>query len=409
MFVFIHGGAFTGGSGSVALYDGEGLARKGVVVVNFNYRVGIFGFFTHPDLTKESEHHASGNYGLLDQVAALQWVKSNIAAFGGDPARVTICGQSAGASSVHALTASPLAKGLFQRAIAQSGSSIGGMGLMGTRTLADSEQDGVRFATAKGAKSLADLRAMTAEQITAPAAGGGRGGAAFRAGVVVDGYMLPASVGQIFADGKQNDVPTLTGLTANDMGITASPNITLEAFQNQAKQRYGDQAAAFLKAYPATSNAEAAKATLTASQDQNKVSMYLWAVERAKSAKTKVFTYYWNHTLPGPRAAQDQAFHSSELPYMFNTLYMSDRPFADVDRKIADTLSTYWANFVTTGDPNGKGLARWPALSDKSDATMVVGDGWAPAPIAADPARVQFWKDYFARSRTAAPAGRGGN
>ncbi len=409
VFVYIHGGAFTGGSGSVALYDGEGLARKGIVVVNFNYRVGIFGFFTHPELTKESEHHASGNYGLLDHVAALQWVRDNIAAFGGDPARVTICGQSAGASSVHALTASPLAKGLFQRAIAQSGSSIGGMGLMGTRALADSEQDGVRFASAKGAKSIADLRAMTAEQITAPVAGGGRGGASFRGGVVVDGYMLPASVGQVFAEGKQNDVPTLTGLTANDMGITSSPNITLEAFQNQAKQRYGDLAEAFLKAYPANSNAEAAKASLTASQDQNKVSMYLWAVERAKTAKTKVFTYYWSHTLPGPRAAQDQAFHSSELPYMFDTLYMSDRPFVDIDRKIAEKLSSYWVNFVTSGDPNGRGLAHWPAVSDRPDTTMLVGDDWAPIPIAADPARVQFWKEYFKRPRPAGSGGRGGN
>ena len=411
VFVYVYGGAFTGGSGSVALYDGEGLARKGLVVVNFNYRVGIFGFFTHPELTKESEHHASGNYGLLDQVAALRWVRDNIAAFGGDPSRVTICGQSAGASSVHALTASPLAKGLFQRAIAQSGSSIGGMGLMGTRALADSEQDGVRFATAKGAKSVADLRAMSAQQLTAPvqAAGGGRGGAGFRVSVVVDGYMLPESVGQIFAEGKQNDVPTLTGLTANDMGVTASPNITLEAFQNQAKQRYGDLAPAYLKAYPASSNAEAAKASLESSRDQNRVSMYLWAGERAKAAKTKAYTYYWNHTLPGPRAAQDQAFHSSELPYMFNTLYMSDRPFTDVDRKIAETMSTYWANFVTTGDPNGKGLPHWPAVSEKPDTTMQVGDDSGPIPIAADPARVQFWKEFLARPRAAGAAGRGGN
>jgi len=411
VFVYVYGGAFTGGSGSVALYDGEGLARKGIVVVNFNYRVGIFGFFTHPELTKESEHHASGNYGLLDQVAALQWVRDNIAAFGGDPARVTIGGQSAGASSVHALTASPLAKGLFQRAIAQSGSSLGSMGLMGSRTLADSEQDGVRFATAKGAKSIADLRAMSAEQITAPvqAAGGGRGGPGFRVSVVVDGYMLPESVGQVFAEGKQNDVPTLTGLTANDMGITASPNITLEAFKSQAKQRYGDQAAAFLKAYPATSNAEAAKASLEASRDQNKVSMYLWATARAKSAKTKAFTYYWNHTMPGPRAAQDQAFHSSELAYMFNTLYMSERPFVDADHKIAETLSSYWVNFVTTGDPNGKGLAHWPAVGEKPDITMEVGDDWQPVPLAADPARIEFWKTYLARQSAAAPTGRGGN
>ena len=417
VFVYIYGGAFNSGSGAVPLYDGEGLAGKGLVVVNFNYRVGIFGFFTHPELTKESGHNASGNYGLLDQVAALRWVHDNVAAFGGDPARVTIAGQSAGATSVHALTASPLVRGLFSRAIAQSGSGVTGVGVMGSRGLADSEQDGVRFAEAKGAKTIAGLRALSTEQITAPVqpapgAGGGRGGApGSRFGMVVDGYFLPASVDEIFAQGKQNDVPTLTGTNADDMGITSGANATLDAFQRQAKTRYGDMADVFLKAYPAASNDEAGQALTQGSRDQARVSMYLWAVSRARTAKTKAYTYYWNHTLPGPDAARYRAFHSSELPYVLNTLYMSDRPFADADRQIAALMSSYWVNFATTGNPNGKGLPAWPAVDEKPETTMQVGDGTAAIPVAGDAAKIEFWKQFFARPRTpqtpaARPAGR---
>jgi para-nitrobenzyl esterase len=413
VFVYIYGGGFTEGSAAVPVYDGEGLASKGLVMVTINYRVGILGFFNHPELSAESEHHSSGNYGLLDQVAALQWIHENIAAFGGDPNRVTIAGQSAGASSVHALTASPLAKGLIHRAIEESGSSVGAVGLVNTNQLADAEQNGVRFTAAKGAKNLAELRAMSWQKIVEPVqppAGGpgpGRGGAGgFRFSLVVDGYVLPSSVDDIFAQGKQNDVPELTGMNANDLGIASSPNVTLTAFRQQASARYGDLAEAYLKAYGVTSDAQAAEATLEGSRTQSRVSMYLWAMIRAKTPKTKAFTYYWNHTLPGPDAATYQAFHSSEVPYALNTLYMSNRPFTDADHKIADVMSSYWVNFATTGDPNGKGLAHWPAVSEKPDSTMQVGDGTGVIPLADSLAKIDFWKQFFARPRTpAAPAG----
>lgn len=408
VFVYIYGGGFTEGSAAVPVYEGEGLASKGLVVVTINYRVGILGFFSHPELNTESGHHSSGNYGLLDQVAALQWIHDNIAAFGGDPNRVTIAGQSAGASSVHALTASPLAKGLFQRAIEESGSSVGAVGLMNTNQLANAEQNGVRFAEAKGAKSLAELRAMSWQKLVepVPAPAGGRGGGGFRFSLVVDGYFLPASVDEIFAEGKQNDVPELTGMNADDLGITTNANLTLNTFREQATARYGELAEAYLKAYSVNSDAEAVAAAAESSRTQSRVSMYLWAMNRAKTAKAKAYTYYWNHTLPGPDAATYRAFHTSEVPYVLNTLYMSDRPFTSEDHKIADMMSSYWVNFATTGDPNGKGLPHWPAVSEKPGTTMQVGDGTAVIPLADSPAKIEFWKQYFARPRTP-PAGGG--
>jgi para-nitrobenzyl esterase len=411
VFVYIYGGGFSEGSAAVPVYDGEGLASKGLVVVTFNYRVGILGFFNHPELSAESEHHSSGNYGLLDQVAALQWIQENIAAFGGDPNRVTIAGQSAGASSVHALTASPLAKGLFHRGIEESGSSMGSAGPINPSALANAEQNGVRFADAKGAKNLADLRAMSWQKIVEPVAapaGGRGGGAGPRFSLVVDGYFLPASVDEIFAQGKQNDVPELTGLNANDLGITSNANVSLSAFQNQAKTRYGDFADAYLKAYAASSDAQAVEAMTESSRAQSRVSMYLWAMNRAATAKTKAYTYYWNHTLPGPDAATYKAFHTSEVPYALNTLYTSDRPFTEIDHRIADMMSSYWVNFATTGNPNGKGLPHWPSVSEKPDTTMQLGDGTGVIPIADSPAKIDFWKRYFARPvmQIASPAGR---
>src|SRR5262249_16806396 len=197
VFVWIHGGAFTEGSGEVSVYDGAELAKKGLVVVTINYRLGVFGFLTHPELSKESGRNSSGNYGLLDVVAALQWAQKNIAAFGGDPQRVTVAGQSAGASAVHALTASPLAKGLFHRAIAESGSGVGRR----MRSLSETENEGVKFAESKGANSIRELRAMSAKDLT--------GGSGMRFGPVVDGWFLSEDTAAVFAQGKQNDAPML--------------------------------------------------------------------------------------------------------------------------------------------------------------------------------------------------------
>jgi para-nitrobenzyl esterase len=385
VFVYIYGGGNVEGSGSIPAYDGEGLASKGLVVVTFNYRVGALGFYSHPDLTRESSYHASGNYGLLDQIAAVRWVHDNIAAFGGDPSRVTIAGQSAGASAVHSFTASPLARGLFARAIADSGA-----GISGARTMADQEADGVRFADAKKAHSIADLRAMPWQEVVVPVTG-------LRFAPLPDGYALPAPIREIFAEGKQNDVPTLTGVNADEGGAVPQPATTLEAFQRDARQRYGDMADEFLKLYPAATDGDAKRAQNDSARDRARATLYFWALDRAKTAKTNVFTYFWTHWLPGPDAGQYGAFHTSEVPYVLNTLSMSNRPFTSGDHQIADTLSSYWANFAASGDPNGNGLPDWPAVSKDAALTMEVGEEFRAMPIAATHPRVEFFRRFLSR------------
>ena len=408
VYMYIHGGGNTEGSGAVPVYDGEGMAKKGIVVVAVNYRLGILGFFTHPELTAEAPYKASGNYALLDLVAALRWIQANIAAFGGDPGRVTIGGQSAGASNTHSLTASPLAKGLFHRAIAESGSSVASSS-MGGRTLADQEQVGVKFAAAKGAKSLADLRKMSWEQLSAPiqGAGGPPGNpmaSPFRFGAVVDGYVLPASVAEIFAQGKQNDVPTITGCNKHEGGATPHPTITADAYQKQARTRYQNLADEFLKLYPGGTDEQARVSQNESSWDQARVSMYLWGVNRGKTAKTKAYTYFWDHPMPGPDVETYGAFHTSEVPYAMNSLATSGRPFTAQDHKIADQVSSYWVNFIITGDPNGSGLPRWPAVSEQPATTMEIGDKTAAIPVAGDKTKLAFFETFF--SRPSAPPAR---
>lgn len=392
VFIYVYGGAFNSGSAAVPLYDGEGLAKKGLVVVTFNYRVGVFGFLALPELTRESPHHASGNYGLLDQIAALRWVQSNISRFGGDPARVTVGGQSAGSISVHDLTASPLAKGLFKGAIMESGgSAIGSMGIrIQPKPLAQAEADGEKFMQAEGAATLAQLRAIPWQTLARTEPG-------LRFVPIVDGYVLPAPATTIFARGSQNDVASLTGINTGELqGLTGPREMptTVEAYRQQAVKRFGDRAGEFLKLYPAATESEIKSAMRESARDGNVTSLYLWAQVRAKTSKTPVYEYLWNHTLPGPEAPQYGAFHSSELPYVFNTLYMSDRPFTPQDHEISDVMSSYWANFIAQGDPNGKGLAHWPPVG-KQPEVMQVGDGFKQVPAAGSRAKFEFWKSFL--------------
>ena len=355
VFVYIYGGGFSSGGTAVPIYDGEEMAKKGLVFISANYRVGTLGFLAHPELTAESPNNASGNYGLLDQVEALKWVNKNIAAFGGDPNNVTIAGQSAGAASINYLVASPLTKGLIHRAIAESGGTVLSNSALGRGgDLKSAEEAGVKFAESLGASSIEELRAKSAEEILS-----GRGGGA----PIVDGYFLPKSVGEIFANGEQNDIPVIIGWNKNE-GFGA-PTVTAEQFKENVKQQFGDMADEFLATFPLNTDeeAKAIQNDLGALQTFG-IQSYKWMQLQNETATSKVFMYRFERDVPYAEGMSDfGAFHTGEVPYAYNNLKMSPRPWTEADYKLADLMSDYWVNFATSGDPNAEGLPEWEAAS----------------------------------------------
>ena len=364
VLVWIYGGGFSSGGSAVPIYDGEAMAKKGIVFVSINYRVGVFGFFAHLELTKESTTNSSGNYGLMDQVAALQWVQKNISAFGGDPNNVTIAGQSAGSMSVNCLVASPLAKGLFEKAIAESGAFLVSSPLRSSTTLQQAEQEGVKVATSLNASSPADLRNIPAETLLKKAQG-------FHS-PIVDGYVLPEPIPQIFAEGKENKVSLLTGWN-QDEGLIFGPMKKAEDFQKDAQQQYGNDAKTFIQYYPANNDSEAAVSQLNLSRDQIfGVQNYTWANVQSEQPNVKVYVYRFARKVPATgEYVKYGAFHTGEVPYAYDNLKFVHRPWEDVDHKLANLMSSYWANFAKTGDPNGNGLPQWPAYSTSNKIVMV--------------------------------------
>ncbi|HXO37771.1 MAG TPA: carboxylesterase/lipase family protein [Candidatus Acidoferrum sp.] len=413
VMVWIHGGGFTRGFSGTSSYNGEVLARKGAVIVTINYRLGVFGFFAHSELSAESGHHASGNYALLDQIAALQWVQKNIAAFGGDPMRVTIFGESAGSWAVNALMASPLAKGLFQRAIGESGGLFSPM-----KTLAEAENEGEKLATSLASVPVADakaeasqtpaapstlktLRTKTAEELLKAAD-------SETVRTIVDGWVLPQDVAAIFAQGKQNDVPLIVGYNA-DEGTALAPqaaNMKAVMFIGGVHQRYGSQAGALLKVYPAGSDEEAVSSFYSAYRDQVfGWEMRTWARMATKTGHQPAFMYYFSRRPPGPQSARLRAFHASEIAYVFGT-FVWPFPWDDTDKKLSDAMTSYWVNFAASGNPNGGGLTKWPAYNAKDDQAMEFGDQIAIR-SEANKAGLDFFDGYYqslAEMKKTAPA-----
>jgi carboxylesterase type B len=428
VLVWIYGGGFRVGTGASPRYDGENLAREGLVVVTFNYRLGALGFLATDELSAESEQRASGNYGLLDQIAVLRWVQRNIAGFGGDPGRVTIAGQSAGAGSVNFLAMSPLAAGLFHRAIAQSHarhSRDPELRYLATsyRTLADAEKSGHAYAAARKATSLAQLRALPWQKLVdadAVDAEVETGSAAkpplFRP--VVDGWVLPHGYAETYTKGLQNSVDYLAGNNLDESGAVPEGafaalraaggkawrpgmppvHVTLEAFRDAAHQKFGELAEEFLGLYPAATDDEAAHASNEAVRDNARISTYLWATEWARHADRPVHTYFWTHRSPINGGDPRRASHGSEIDYVFGNLDPAVADWTEQDREVARRMTRYWSNFAATGDPNAAGLPPWPAFSPDTAAVMGLGDGisngFAPMPLA-EPARLDFWKRFF--------------
>jgi para-nitrobenzyl esterase len=395
VIVWIHGGGFTGGSTSVSMYDGTGFAKKGVVLVSLAYRLGPFGFLAHSDLSRESTH-GSGAYGIQDLVAGLKWVQANIAAFGGDPGRVTIFGHSAGSAAVSFLAASPLSKGLFQRVIAMSGSSFtplqtsqqGNFG-MSIPSLKMAEATGSAFLSKLGVNSIAEARTLDADRIQVATGGG----LTFRP--VADGYVISNDLYTLYEQGKFNDTPVLLGHTSDEtLAFGGNQAVTPAAFEKQVREQFGPQADAILKAYPHATDGEAVKAARHLRNDTSFAwNMWTWARQQAKHGKGRVFSYYYdNH---GPQA--EGSGHGSDVPFAFRTLGGRRTPSPE-DRALSDTISSYYVNFAVTGDPNGNGLPAWPAFTD-ADQKVMVFDAKPGARTYPVLERVKLLDSYFERLR----------
>lgn len=365
VIVWIHGGGFTGGAGSCAVYDGEAISKMGIVYVTINYRLGVFGFLAHPELSKESGGKASGNYAFHDQIEALKWIKKNIAAFGGDPSNITIAGQSAGSFSINALVASPLAKGLFHKAIAESGGFMKGNIV---KSLPDAEKAGQVFIANAKASGIAELRNKPAEELQEIFSKMPFGSFS----PVLDNYVLPFDILSHFQQGKHNDVPLLTGWVTGDAALMSGQALSAEKYKQQIKDRYGEKADDYLKAFPAGSDEEA-------KTSQNNIALlqfagiqsYLWAINNRSASYLYQYSFV---PTDKPGFPNYGAFHTSEVPFAFHTLKLWNRPWQERDFKMEEIMSLYWVNFAKTGNPNGNNLPEWKPYNKITGIIMELGE-----------------------------------
>ena len=416
VLVYFYGGGFAAGDGSEYRYDGENMAKKGIVTLTVNYRLGIFGFFSHPELTKESPNHASGNYGFLDQNAALKWVQANIAKFGGDPKRVTIAGESAGSISVSAQMASPLSKNLIAGAIGESGASI--FPTLAPIPLAEAEKTGFEFGQKIGAKSLKDLRAMSTFELYQKSSGTSMG--VFKS--TIDGYFMPKSIPEIFETKQQAMVPLLVGWNSEEMtylALTMGKSLTNESYAAKIKELYGDKAEEVLKLYPAgTPEVTEQSATDLAGDRFIAYSTWKWFDLHRKNSSQNVYRYYFSKPRPemrdkdleaglaggvikkdknAPKAPKPKgAVHSAEIEYaMGNLATNKDYDWTEEDYKVSETMMNYFANFIKSGNPNGEKLPVWPMAKDEKSPEIMIINIESKATKAENDARYLFLdKEY---------------
>lgn len=420
VLVYFFGGGFVAGDGSEGRYDGENMARKGIVAITVNYRLGVFGFFSHPELTKESPHHASGNYGLLDQHAALKWVQQNIAAFGGDPKRVTIAGESAGSIAVSAQMASPLSKNLMAGAIGESGSILGALS---ATPLAEGEKMGVKFASSLGkgdSPSLADLRAMTAEQLLEATAKPGQPWFT----PTVDGYFFPKSPFEIYAAGEQAHIPLLAGVNSEEsgyFGVLGREKPTVENYRKALERLYPGKGEEVFKLYPASNETEVMDAAQELASDRFiSYSTWKWVDAATKMGGKPTYYYLYAHPRPAmraemgdaqpglaggvvrgqqaaanPRPQSRGAVHSAEIEYAMGNLELNKvYAWTPDDHKVSQVMQEYFANFIKTGNPNGKGLPSWPKFGE---GQRIVIDVTTHAEVDKGRARYEFLDRSYAQ------------
>jgi para-nitrobenzyl esterase len=398
VLVYIPGGGFATGSGALPLYDGEALAARGAVItVTINYRLGVFGFLSHRALAEESGSDSSGNYGILDQVAALEWVRANIASFGGDPERVTIAGESAGGESVCILGVTPLAEGLFHGIIGASGACMGTTGdteagdQYDTRETA--EAVGMRLSERLDGATIEEMRSMSVDQILRAS-----GEFASHWRPPIDGHVLSRLPSDIYAVGDQHDVPLLVGSNADEssLALAAPPRSEVEEYEASAREKYGADADRFLELYPGNTPEQVLQSSLRAQTDSVMTrAMHRWAHLHSQSGTAPAFLYFFSHTPPERGLEKYGAYHGAEVAYAYDNLGVdSDARYTGADYGLRDQMSEYWISFIRAGDPAMLSVNAWPDVEQAPDEVMeftAAGGAMADRPRA--PA-VDFWLAY---------------